>query len=292
MLQALKKELVLRKAEMANETIATIYFGGGTPSVMSVSEIDDLLTTVREHYTVVNVPEITLEANPDDLTKSKIQDLAASKVNRLSIGIQSFFEEDLKLMNRAHTVDQATVCLREASIHFSNISIDLIYGIPNMSNERWKQNLAKALEFEVPHISSYALTVEPRTALANFVAKGLISDVEDGVAQEHFTILNETLTQNGYEAYEISNYGKPGYHSKNNTAYWQQKNYLGIGPSAHSYDGSKRKWNINNNPKYIAALSENRLPIEEEKLSKTDRYNEYVMTGLRTVWGVSLAKIE
>ena len=291
MLHALNKELFLRKDEMNHETIETIYFGGGTPSVLAVTEIEDLLATVHRHYKVTDDPEITLEANPDDLTKNKIEALAESRVNRLSIGVQSFFEEDLKLMNRAHTANQAEECIAEASTHFNNISIDLIYGVPNMSNDRWKQNIAKALAFKVPHISSYALTVEPKTALANFVAKGLIQVVEDEVAQDHFTTLNETLSQNGYEAYEISNFGKPGYHSKNNTAYWKQKKYLGIGPSAHSYDGTRRAWNINNNPKYIAALSQDQLPMEVEVLSKTDRYNEYVMTGLRTVWGVSLDKI-
>ena len=292
MLQALKKELFLRKDELEGETIETIYFGGGTPSVLEVAELENLLAKVHQHYRVSSAPEITLEANPDDLSKNKIQALAESPVNRLSIGIQSFFEEDLKLMNRAHTADEAEACIAEAVAHFNNISIDLIYGIPNMSNQRWKQNIAKALSFNVPHISSYALTIEPKTALANFVAKGLIAVVEDEVAQEHFDILNENLSKAGYEAYEISNFGKPGYHSKNNTAYWQQKKYLGIGPSAHSYDGNQRSWNINNNPKYIAALSKDQLPREVEVLSKTDRYNEYVMTGLRTVWGVSLTKVE
>lgn len=291
MIQALKKELFLRKDELGDEIIETIYFGGGTPSVLALSELEGLLSTVHNHYSVSKVPEITLEANPDDLSKIKLRSLAESPVNRLSIGIQSFFEEDLKLMNRAHSADEAEACLSEAVTHFNNISIDLIYGIPNMSNQRWKQNIAKALTFKVPHISSYALTVEPKTALANFVAKGVVQVVEDEVVQEQFDILRDTLSQHGFEAYEISNFGKPGYHSKNNTAYWQQKKYLGIGPSAHSYNGSQRSWNINNNPKYIAALSEDRLPREVEVLSKTDRYNEYVMTGLRTVWGVSLTKI-
>jgi len=291
MLQALEQELFLRKEELKKDKVETIYFGGGTPSVLEVGEIDSLLATVANNYNVIEKPEITLEANPDDLTTQKIRALAKSRVNRLSIGIQSFFEKDLKLMNRAHNADQAERCIAEASTYFNNISIDLIYGIPNMSNSRWKQNIAKALAFSVPHISSYALTVEPKTALANYVAKGLITPVKDEVAQEQFNILNETLSQQGYDAYEISNFGRPGYHSKNNTAYWQQKKYLGIGPSAHSYDGVRRGWNNKSNPKYIAALSQGKLPMEVEVLSKTDRYNEYVMTGLRTIWGISLSKI-
>jgi oxygen-independent coproporphyrinogen-3 oxidase len=233
-----------------------------------------------------------LEANPDDLTPEKILQLADSPINRLSIGIQSFFEEDLKLMNRAHSSDQAMESLSLATRHFDNISIDLIYGMPNMSAARWKANIEKALSFNVPHISSYALTVEPKTALANFVKKGLVTPAEDEEAQAHFTILNETLTEAGYLCYEISNFGKPGYFSKNNSAYWQQKKYIGIGPSAHSFDGDRRGWNINNNPKYIKSINEGILPIETEDLSTTDKYNEYVMTGLRTIWGVSLRRVE
>ena len=255
-------------------------------------------------YKVAENPEITLEANPDDLaadaTSSAVESLNANKlagfkkagVNRLSIGVQSFFEEDLKLMNRAHNSVEAEQCIVLAKKHFDNISIDLIYGIPNMTNARWRQNIAKALELDIPHISSYALTVEPKTALANFVKKGLVKPVDDEVSQEHFHILNDTLSNAGYSCYEISNFGKPGYFSKNNSAYWQQKKYIGIGPSAHSFDGERRGWNVNNNPKYIKAIESGELPMEVEVLSKTDKYNEYVMTGLRTIWGVSLSKVD
>lgn len=291
MLLAIAKELKLRKNEFEGQVVETIYFGGGTPSVLSVGEIEEIITSVYEHYQVIDKPEITLEANPDDLTSEKLKDLSKSPINRLSIGVQSFFEEDLKLMNRAHNATEAESCIAEAIGYFENISIDLIYGIPNMNNERWLANINKAVQFKVPHISSYALTVEPKTALKKFIEKGVIDDVDDAVAQEHFEILNETLTHAGYSCYEISNFGKPGYFSKNNTAYWQQKKYLGIGPSAHSFNGQKRGWNINNNAKYIQALEEDELPIEIEVLSKTDKYNEYVMTGLRTIWGVSLIKI-
>ncbi|WP_396635800.1 radical SAM family heme chaperone HemW [Maribacter sp. R77961] len=291
MVNALCQELKLRKATFKDVVVETIYFGGGTPSVLETSEIQKIIQTVYDDYTVTETPEITLEANPDDLTSDKIKQLAKSPINRLSIGVQSFFGEDLKLMNRAHNAKEAEACIALATKHFDNISIDLIYGMPNMTNQRWKENIDKALSFNVPHISSYALTVEPNTALASFVKKGLVKPVDDEIVQEHFNILNETLSNAGYSCYEISNFGKPGYFSKNNTAYWQQKKYIGIGPSAHSFDGNTRGWNINNNPKYLKAIEKGELPMEVEVLSTKDKYNEYVMTGLRTIWGVSLSRI-
>lgn len=290
MIAAICKELVLRKGEFKDEVVGTIYFGGGTPSVLEVSEIHDIIQTVYDHYQVSDSPEITLEANPDDLSHEKIKQLAATPINRLSIGVQSFFEADLKLMNRAHNAVEAEQCIQESLKYFNNISIDLIYGIPNMTNERWQENIDKALTFNVPHISSYALTVEPKTALANFIKKGVIDPLDDALAESHYTTLVQQLEDNGYINYEISNFGKQDYFSKNNTAYWQGKKYVGIGPSAHSYDGIRRGWNSNNNSKYIKAIETNVLPMEEEVLSKTDRYNEYIMTGLRTMWGVSLLR--
>ncbi|HEA22847.1 MAG TPA: radical SAM family heme chaperone HemW [Pricia antarctica] len=291
MVSALQKELVLRKDEFKNELIETIYFGGGTPSVLSVNDLQSLIQSVYDNYEISTAPEITLEANPDDLSLQKIEALAESPVNRLSIGIQSFFESDLKLMNRAHNAIEAEECLQQVKKHFDNISIDLIYGIPDMSNVRWKSNIDKAVSLDIPHISSYALTVEPNTALASFIKKGIVKNVDDEVAEAHFHILSETLEAAGFKSYEISNFGKPGYFSRNNTAYWKQKKYMGIGPSAHSFDGIRRGWNINNNPKYIKAIQNSELPMEIEVLSITDKYNEYVMTGLRTIWGVSLSKI-
>ena len=292
MVSALQKELILRKEEFNDEVVGTLYFGGGTPSVLTAEELQLLIGTVYNHYKVSDAPEITLEANPDDLSLEKIKALAKSPINRLSIGIQSFFEGDLKLMNRAHNAKEAEACIQQAKEYFDNISIDLIYGLPEMSNARWKQNIEKALFFDIPHISSYALTVEPNTALARFIKKGIVENVDDEVAEEHFHILSETLEAAGFESYEISNFGKPGYYSRNNTAYWQQKKYIGVGPSAHSYDGIRRGWNVNNNPKYLKAIQSGELPMETELLSETDKYNEYVMTGLRTIWGVSLSKIE
>jgi oxygen-independent coproporphyrinogen-3 oxidase len=292
MVLAIAKEIAMRKDEFAGQTVETIYFGGGTPSVLSNYEIQLLIDAVYHNYTIGANLEITLEANPDDLSLSRIVELSNSRINRLSIGIQSFFEEDLKLMNRAHNALQAEACLNEAVKHFENISIDLIYGTPGMSNERWMQNVHKALAFGIPHISSYALTVEPKTALYKFVKSGAIAQPSDEVAQEQFMLLVDTLENEGFVHYELSNFGKEGYFSKNNTAYWLGKKYIGIGPSAHSYDGIHRSWNIANNSLYLKAIQEDRFPSEKEKLTIADRYNEYVMTGLRTIWGVSVNRVE
>ncbi len=292
MLQALEKELVMRKGELGEEVVETIYFGGGTPSVLDTQETDRLIQAVWDHYAVVEDPEITLEANPDDLSSEKLRQLAASKVNRLSIGIQSFFEEDLKFMNRAHNAEQARSALGEARELFDNISIDLIYGIPIADDKRWEENISLALSYAIPHISSYALTVEPGTALKKFIEKGVVPPVDDERAEAQFQHLVRRLEGEGFVHYELSNFGKPGYFSRNNTAYWQGKTYLGIGPSAHSFNGQQRSWNISNNTLYIKGIQQGKVPSETEILTQRDRYNEYVMTGLRTMWGVSLQSIE
>jgi oxygen-independent coproporphyrinogen-3 oxidase len=296
---AIAKEIHMRKSEFspidsahsANK-IETIYFGGGTPSVLTSEEINFLIAAVYSNYAVIENPEITLEANPDDLSSERIMELSKSKINRLSIGIQSFFEDDLQLMNRAHNSAEAKKCLEEATQYFDNISLDLIYGIPGMSNAKWKQNIETALSFGIPHISSYALTVEPKTALNKLIQTGKIAAPIDEVTQEHFAILVEMLEANDFIHYELSNFGKENYFSKNNSAYWLGKKYIGIGPSAHSYDGITRSWNVSNNALYLKSIQEDKLPNEVEFLSITDRYNEYVMTGLRTIWGVSLDRIE
>lgn len=299
MVLALAKEIVMRKNEFklfdsaqSDSQIETIYFGGGTPSVLTNDEINFLIDTVYSNYKVVENPEITLEANPDDLSAERILELSKSPINRLSIGIQSFYEEDLKMMNRAHNSAEAIKCLQEATKYFDNISLDLIYGIPGLTDEMWKQNIETALSFGIPHISSYALTVEPKTALRKLIDTGKIAEPQDEVASNHFMILVETLQKNGFIHYELSNFGKEGYFSKNNSAYWLGKKYIGIGPSAHSYDGKKRGWNVANNSLYIKSIQNDELPIESEILTISDRYNEYIMTGLRTIWGVSLERIE
>lgn len=292
MILALVKEIEMRKSDFENDVVETIYFGGGTPSRLQISDIRLLINEVYKHYKVAENPEITLEANPDDLSENYLIELSKIGINRLSIGIQSFFEDDLKMMNRAHNSEEAKKCLEIATQHFDNISLDLIYGIPAMSNEKWKYNIDTALSFGVNHISSYALTVEPKTALKKLIQSGKIDAPKDEVALEHFEILVETLTANGFIHYELSNFGKENYFSRNNSSYWLGKKYIGIGPSAHSYNGVSRSWNVANNSMYIKSINNNKLPNETEILSVIDAYNEYVMTGLRTIWGISLNKIK
>ncbi len=291
MLTALEGELELRAEEFSGELVETIYFGGGTPSLLTAAELERLIAKVYQHYNLATAPEITLEANPDDLTETRIRELAASPVNRLSIGIQSFFDSDLRLMNRAHNAEEALKCLELASKCFDNITADLIYGIPGMDNNRWKENVQKLLQFDIPHISAYALTVETGTALDRFVNSGKVAAPDEGQAEEQFAVLAALLTAEGFVHYELSNFGKEGYFSKNNTSYWLGKKYMGIGPSAHSYNGRERSWNVASNPKYIKAMLKGELPQEKELLSIADRYNEYVMTGLRTIWGVAAVKV-
>jgi oxygen-independent coproporphyrinogen-3 oxidase len=292
MVLALAKEIELRKSEFQNEVVETIYFGGGTPSILEVSDLKLLIDTVYANYNVIENPEITVEANPDDLTETRISELSTNRINRLSIGIQSFFEDDLRLMNRAHNSEEAKKCLEIAVRYFDNITIDLIYGLPNMSNEKWLQNIETALSYNISHISSYAMTVEPKTALHTFIQKGIVPHLDDDMAQQHFHLLVDKLEEKGFIHYELSNFGKENYFSKNNSSYWLGKKYIGIGPSAHSYNRISRSWNVSNNTVYLKSIAANQLPSESETLSKTDRYNEYVMTGLRTIWGISLDRIE
>ena len=302
MVLALAKEIVMRKKEFENEVVETIYFGGGTPSRLQIADLRLQIDSIYKNYNVAQNPEITLEANPDDLSEDYLIQLSKIGINRLSIGIQSFFEDDLLMMNRAHNSVEARKCLEIATKYFDNISLDLIYGIPDSSqnveqpkqtsNEKWKENIEIALSFGIPHISSYALTVEPKTALNKLIQIGKIAKPKDEVAAEQFQILVDTLEKNGFIHYELSNFGKENYFSKNNSAYWLGKQYIGIGPSAHSYNGIARSWNVSNNSIYLKSLAENKLPNEIEILSTNDRYNEYVMTGLRTIWGVSLVGIK
>jgi len=297
LVDSLCKELVLRKDELVGD-VQTIYFGGGTPSLLSSEELEQLFKTIYSNFTVSESPEISLEANPDDLSSEdlvngdlSIRSMKEVGINRLSIGIQSFFEEDLILLNRAHTAREAIESIKIVKDYFDNISIDLIYGIPGLSDVRWLKNLHKAIIMDIPHISCYALTVEPKTALKSFIEKGVVPAVEEDVAQCHHQLLLEETEKAGYDNYEFSNFGKPGFYSQNNLAYWQGKPYLGIGPSAHSYDGEQRSWNIANNSKYINSIETGILPLERERLSIKDKYNEYVMTRLRTQWGISLDEV-
>jgi oxygen-independent coproporphyrinogen-3 oxidase len=291
LLAAICSEIQLRKSEISS-AIKTIYFGGGTPSLLNKEEIDLLIAEVYRNFDVEENIEISLEANPDDLTKDKLYQLSKTKINRLSIGVQSFFEEDLTLMNRAHKALEAKECLKMAIKYFENISVDLIYGIPGLDDKRWEENLDTIVAFGIPHISCYALTVEPKTALKKLIENGKIPAVSERDSHRQYLILLDKMKKEEYVNYEFSNFGKEGYFSENNTAYWQGKSYLGLGPSAHSFDGKVRSWNVSNNIQYTTQIQKGKLPIEREILSKTNQYNEYLMTGLRTMWGVSLNKVE
>jgi oxygen-independent coproporphyrinogen-3 oxidase len=292
LVEALCTELFLRKNEFSNETVETIYFGGGTPSLLSEAELTAIFTVIYKNFKIKPDAEITLEANPDDLSLNKIKELAKMPVNRLSIGIQSFFDDDLRFMNRAHTAAESKKCLEIALKYFDNISIDLIYGIPKMTLKKWQANLEQTYQFNIPHISSYALTVEEKTALHHFIKNKKVKAPNENEALKHFNYLVNSTRDKGYIHYEISNFALPDFFSKHNTSYWQGKKYLGIGPSAHSFNGVQRCWNIANNAKYIAALKQQKLPFEIENLTLNNRFNERIMTGLRTIWGVSFSDIE
>ena len=291
MVAALKSEVLLRKHEILRP-VETIYFGGGTPSMLSTAALSELITAITSHYSVTATPEITVEANPDDLSPLYLIQLKNAGVNRLSIGVQSFHDAELKLMNRAHSGKQAMQTVVWAQEVFENVSIDLLFGTPHTTISDWKKNLKTALALNVPHISSYALTLEPKTALEHFVKKGVVSILDEKDVEQQFLYLVDTLTANGYEHYELSSFGKSGFHSKNNTAYWKGKPYLGIGPSAHGFDGAQRYWNVSNNAVYMKKIGEGQLPQTVEKLSVVDKFNEAIMIGLRASWGVSLDQME
>ena len=289
-LSALHKEIDLRKNELTNKSLKTLYFGGGTPSVLDGDEIQKIIDKLLGYYDFDKDIEITLEANPDDLTVDYVKNLKNTGINRLSIGVQSFFEKDLILMNRAHNASQADASVKRAQdAGLENISIDLIYGSPTSTMEIWKENLRKTIDLQVPHVSAYALTIEPKTALNTWVNNGKVKSPDEAIQNKEFFWMVDFLKENGFQHYEISNFAKPGFVSKHNSAYWKHQAYLGLGPSAHSYDGGfSRSWNVANNTLYIQKLKNNFLPSEKENLSNYDRYNEALMIGLRTTWGLSL----
>ncbi len=286
---ALKKEIDLRKEYLGTKKISTVYFGGGTPSLLTPKEILKIFEALNKYFSIDTDAEITLEANPDDLVKDKILELKQTPINRLSIGIQSFFDEDLKLMNRVHNSEEAIRSVKiSQDAGFENITLDLIYGIPSLTNEKWMTNLSTAFSLNVPHISSYCLTVEPQTALAHFIKKRKIKNVDEEKSAAQFEIMIGEMTRNNFIQYEISNFCKEGFYSRHNSNYWKQEYYLGLGPSAHSFDGTSRQWNIANNNLYIQALQEGDLKFEKEILAKEQQYNEYVLTSIRTIWGTDL----
>jgi oxygen-independent coproporphyrinogen III oxidase len=286
-LGALLKEIALQKNFLGDKAVDTIYFGGGTPSLLTGDELLLIRNCISEQFQVSTNAEITLEANPDDITLEKLSEWKQSGINRLSIGVQSFFEEDLKWMNRAHTAQQAEQCIQLAKgAGFDNLTIDLIFGTPTLSDENWYSNVQKAISHGIPHLSCYALTVETRTPLEKMINKKTIKGINTGDQARQFILLMEWLNAAGYEQYEISNYSLPGHRSKHNSSYWQGKHYLGLGPSAHSFNGTARQWNVSNNALYIQAIEKNTVPFEIEELSSVQRFNEWIMTSLRTTEGL------
>ena len=286
-LQAMLKELSLRKNYLGQQSIESIYFGGGTPSLLNETEISRLIDAVGKYYSINADAEITLEANPDDLNAVKVKDFRKTAINRFSIGIQSFFEEDLKWMNRAHNANEAEGAIKRVQdAGFENITADLIYGYPLLTEDKWNSNIQKMTEMDIPHISAYSMTVEPQTALGQFVKTGKQKPMNEGQSADQFVQLMEELQAKGYEQYEISNFAKAENYSKHNSNYWLGVPYLGIGPSAHSFNLQTRQWNVSNNSKYLAALARKELPSEEELLTPANKINEYIMTSLRTKWGM------
>jgi oxygen-independent coproporphyrinogen-3 oxidase len=293
LIRSLVKEILLRKNYInSNESINTIYFGGGTPSLLSEQEIMLIFEALHAHFQIEKNAEITFEANPDDLNIKTLQNLKLTPINRLSIGVQSFVNEDLKWMNRAHNETQAIASIKTAQdIGFNNITIDLIYGTPTLTNENWTNNLQTAFSLNIKHISAYCLTIEPQTVLGNWLHKQKIKPIDEDKSAEQFEIMLHAMEKNHFVQYEISNFCSENAYSKHNSNYWLGEHYLGLGPSAHSYNGISRQWNVSNNTLYIQSINNHKLPYEEEVLTISQQYNEYILTSLRTMWGVDLAKI-
>jgi len=288
---ALLEEIRLQKKYLGKEAVHTIYFGGGTPSLLEPAQLTGILNELKLHFDLSDDTEITLEVNPEDISVTSLNSWKGSGINRLSIGVQSFFDEDLVWMNRSHNAAQTLTGVKLAVEYFRNINIDLIYGHPGLSDEKWKQNVETALALAIPHLSCYALTVEPATPLHKMIRDGKKENTDPGTQAQQFLLLMEWLENAGYEHYEISNFARPGFRSRHNTAYWEGKIYLGLGPSAHSFDRLSRQWNISNNTRYIESIQKGMIPFEKEILSPRQAVNEYIMTSLRTVEGLRIEKI-
>ena len=292
-INAIKKEAEIRQAYLAEDKIKTIYIGGGTPSVLSVKELENILDYIGRIFVIEPENEITIELNPDDTTENYLNDLIKININRISLGVQSWRDEDLKLMNRRHTVKDAQVAIENSiKAGFENISVDLIYGIPGMGIDNWTSNLDKTMSFDIKHLSAYHLTVEPGTVFGKMKEKGLLEEIDEEESTAEFNLLIDKTESAGFIQYEISNFGKPGYFSVHNTNYWKQVPYLGLGPSAHSFNGYSRQWNVRDLKKYIKALKGGKLLFEREELDIKTRFNEYIMTSLRTMWGIDLEYVE
>ena len=291
--EALKKEIVLRKNYLGDETVKTIYFGGGTPSLLSVKNIEEILDLLNKNYEIISSPEITLEINPDTIDREKMESLKQIGINRMSVGIQSFNDEDLKYLGRRHDSRHAMQVLEDLKhTDFEKITLDLIYGMPTLTEEKWNKNLDIFFSTDITHLSAYALTVEPKTILGQRIEKGELQSVSEEETIRHYNILVERTKENGFEHYEISNFAKEGFRSQHNSIYWRDEKYLGLGPSAHSYDGNSRQWNISNLTKYIQLIGNSEDYFDKEILSRDDKFNEYIMTSLRTSWGCDIEKIE
>jgi oxygen-independent coproporphyrinogen-3 oxidase len=293
MIESICKEIICRKDYLANQVVETVYFGGGTPSLLTKDEFEQVLNSIKTTFNLSADLEFTVEANPDDINKNTLQDWKQIGVNRLSIGLQSFREEDLRWMNRAHNRSEALNCVSLAQEEgFDNLSVDLIYGLPNLSTQDWKKNIQHVIDMKVPHVSAYCLTVEEKTSLHQMVKNNKIKPASEDEQSDQFNLLIDTLAENGMEQYEISNFSKLGKHSIHNSNYWTGKHYLGIGPSAHSFNGTSRSWNISNNQQYIKKVANNEKWDEIEILSKENQFNELLMTGLRTKFGVDTKKLK
>ncbi len=292
LVRALLDEIALQQDYLAGETVNTVYFGGGTPSLLNIEDCMLIIGRIKKTFRVRQDAEITLEANPDDISQEKLEGWKQTGINRLSIGIQSFFDEDLAWMNRAHTARQAIDNLQLAKDHFENITIDLIYGLPGLTNAKWKRNVERGVSLQIPHLSCYALTVEPKTPLEKMIRQHQKENIDPGKQSDQFLLLMQWLETAGYEQYELSNFAKPGMRSRHNAAYWTGKKYVGIGPSAHSYNGTSRQWNVASNPKYIESVGNGIIPFEKEELTEVQQQNEYIMTSLRTMEGLDLQKLE
>jgi len=290
---AIISELEQRKSYLENQNVETIYFGGGTPSIIEPGDIEKIINAIFKHFIVETDTEITLEANPDDLTPAKLIAFKKAGINRLSIGIQSFRQEDLDFLSRTHSSLQVTQCISDSQQSgFHNLSIDLIYGIPTLTDKGWGENLEKAFSLGIPHISAYSLTVENKTPLEFMIRKGKMKPVDENLSLSHYQILCRMMQEHGYEHYEVSNFCLPGAYSRHNTAYWHGKSYLGSGPSAHSYNGISRSWNVSNLSKYIETAASGMVEAEQELLSHITQLNEYIMTSLRTMWGCDLVEVK
>lgn len=291
--EALKKEIIFRKDYLGGETVKTIYFGGGTPSLLPTKSIEEIINLIRKNFNIDDNPEITLEVNPDTINKEKMSLLKQMGVNRISVGIQSFFDDDLQYLGRRHDSRHALQVMEDLkNVNFDKITLDLIYGIPTLTEEKWNKNLETFFSTGISHLSAYALTVEPKTILGHKIKNGDLQDINEDNTIRHYEILIEKTKEQGFEHYEISNFAKENCRSQHNSIYWTDEKYLGLGPSAHSYDKTSRQWNVSNLTEYIKLAGNSDNCFEKEILSKEDKYNEYVMTSLRTSWGCDINKIE